>query len=148
MRKRSFVNLKFFLMSYFSIFFSVQLWRNIYLRNPELYHKPKMKGMPMQTSTAHRVICFAVNNLLGRTKVSIWWLFISPKCPLIDFVVIWLWMVQESFTSVMKFLQSFCTETSVEESLTPFVKWPYSPLGVSPQARVIYRVTKDNALFR
>lgn len=27
--------------------FSVQLWRNIYSRNPELCHKPKMKGMPV-----------------------------------------------------------------------------------------------------
>ena len=147
MRKRSFVNLKFFLMSYFSIFFFSAIVEKYLLEKSRIVSQAKNERYA-QTSTTHRVICFAVNNLLGRTKVSIWWLFISPKCPLIDFVVIWLWMVQESFTSVMKFLQSFCTETSVEESLTPFVKWPYSPLGVSPQARVIYRVTKGNALFK
>lgn len=30
---------------YIIFIFSVQLWRNIYSRNPELCHKPKMKGM-------------------------------------------------------------------------------------------------------
>lgn len=30
---------------YIILIFSVQLWRNIYSRNPELCHKPKMKGM-------------------------------------------------------------------------------------------------------
>lgn len=42
------------------IIFSVQLWRNIYSRNPELCHKPKMKGMPVIIDSINLIVMIEI----------------------------------------------------------------------------------------
>lgn len=45
---------------YIIFIFSVQLWRNIYSRNPELCHKPKMKGMPVIIDSINLVVLIEI----------------------------------------------------------------------------------------
>lgn len=45
---------------YIILIFSVQLWRNIYSRNPELCHKPKMKGMPVILDSINLIVMIEI----------------------------------------------------------------------------------------